>query len=126
MSLLEDELHDLEEDLEDSNDAIGESAGPLPEPKKSRVADKLTHAEGIIDRILDPNQSPSLNPPDAGSADPSVHPSTLPQYAQTCHKLAQQAHVEAGQATADHKVIGTKIKTVKSLLPKYRQLAGIA
>ncbi len=125
MSLLEDELHDLEEDLEDSKDATGESAGPLPEPQKSRVANKLTHSEGIIDRILDPNQSPSLNPPDAGSVDPSVNPSTLPEHAQTCFDLARQAHAEAGQAGADHKVIGTKIKTISSLLPEYRQLAGI-
>ena len=125
MGILEDELHDLEKDLEDSNDAIRESEDPPSEPEKSRVADKLTDGEGIIDRILDPNQSPSLNPPDAGSVDPSVIPSTLPQYAQTCFDLAQHAQAEAGQATANHKVIGTKIKTTKKLLPDYRRLAGI-
>ena len=110
---------------EDSKDATGENAGPLPEPQRSQVADKLTHAEGIIDGILDPNKNPSLNPTDAGSVDRSVNPSTLPQNAQTCFDLAQQAHAEAGQAAGDHQVIGTNIKTIKSLLPKYRQLAGI-
>lgn len=125
MSLLDDELNDLEEDLQDSKDITDSSPGPPPEPQKSQLADKLTHAEGIIDRILDPNQNPSLNPPDAGSVDPSVNPSTLPQYAQTCHKLAQQAHAEAKQSNPDHEVIGTKIKTTKKLLPDYRRLAGI-
>ena len=125
MSILDDELEDLEEDLEDSKDATGSSAGPLSEPEQSQVAGKLSNSESIISRILDPNRSPSLDPTDAGSVDTSVSPTTLPEHAQECHTLAKKAHSESQNQNPDHELIGTNIKTIKHLIPEYRNLAGI-
>ena len=105
--------------------------GPLDEPEKSRVANDLNAALADIDQILGPNQSPSLDPPDAGSINTNFDPQTLPGYADTCAKLAQDALDEALSRIVDHKVIGSRLKTIEYLITResphnYRTKAGIA
>lgn len=125
MSVLADELKDLEDDLQDSEDLVGEQAGPLDQGTGETLRGHLDSAESHVDQILDPNQNPSLDPPGAGSVDTSVNPSALPACAQACRQMATAAHDESGKTTPDHAVIGTKLRTIKHLLPAYRDLAGI-
>jgi len=125
MSSLEDELEDLKDDLEDSDDVTGSDPGPLSQQAREAVSAHLDRAETRIARIQDPGTSPSLNPPDAGTIDASVTPQTLPEYADVCVALAGAAHVESTKAEPDDDLIGTKLKTIRSLLPGYRHLAGI-
>ena len=126
MPTLQDELDDLKDDLEDSKDLTGEEEGPLDPPTRSAVKQKLERAETRIDLIFDPNEEPSLDPTGAGSIDSSVNPTTLPEHAQTTHSLAVDGHTESTGSSPDHEVIGTKLKTIKHLLPDYRRLAGIS
>ena len=123
-------LEDIVRDLEDAAVAVGTDPGPLDEPEKSRVADDLDAALAAIDQILDPNQYPSLNPPDAGLIDASFDPATLPEYAQTSYKLAQDAVDEADSKLVEHKVIGSRLKTIEHLITRqhphnYRTKADI-
>ncbi len=124
-------LRDIADDLEDAQQAIGDNLGPLPEPELSRVADDLDIALVGIDQILDGNQYPSLDPPDAGSIDTNFDPQTLPDYAITSLKLAQDALDEANSRIVNQKVIGSRLKTIEHLITResshnYRTKAGIA
>ncbi|MCH8344724.1 MAG: hypothetical protein IH983_12145 [Planctomycetes bacterium] len=124
-------MKDMIRDLEDAAVRIGTNPGPLDEPEKSEVADDLNAALAGIDQILDPNQYPSLNPPDAGSIDPNFDPQTLPDYATTGLKLAEDAVDEANSRIVSHKVIGSRLKTIEHLITResphnYRTKAGIA
>lgn len=124
-------MRDMVRDLEDAAERIGDIPGPLEEPEKSEVADDLNAAMAGIDQILDPNQYPSLNPPDAGSIDANFDPQTLPDYAITSLKLAQDALDEANSRIVSHKVIGSRLKTIEHLITResphnYRTQAGIA
>ena len=125
MPTLEDLIDEVEEWLKDAEKETGEAQGPLSDPQKSQVASDLARAETKIDQIIDPLQSPSLDPPDAGSVDTSEDPSTLPEFADTCYALSTAAKVAVLGPTPDYEVIGTKIKTIKELVPEYRNLAGI-
>ena len=125
-----DILEDIADDLEDAEAAVGNNEWSLDEPEKSRVADDLDAALADIDQILDPNQYPSLNPPDAGLIDASFDPVTLPEYARTSYKLAQDALDEADSKLVEHKVIGSRLKTIEYLITResphnYRTKAGI-
>ena len=124
-------LEDIADDLEDSALVVGTNPGPLDEPEKSRVANGLNAALAGIDQILDPNQYPSLNPPDAGSIDTNFDPQTLPDYATTGLKLAEDAVDEANSRIVSHKVIGSRLKTIEHLITResphnYRTKARIA
>ncbi len=124
-------LEDMVRDLEDGALAVGNNEGPLDEPEKSRVADDLDAALAGIDQILDGNQYPSLDPPDAGSIDADFDPQTLPDYATTGLKLAEDAVDEANSRIVNHKVIGSRLKTIEYLITResphnYRTKAGIA
>ena len=126
-----DIMKDIADDLEDAAQVVGTNPGPLEEPEKSEVADDLNAAMAGIDQILDPNQYPSLNPPDAGSIDPNFDPQTLPDYATTGLKLAEDAVDEANSRIVSHKVIGSRLKTIEHLITResphnYRTQAGIA
>ena len=85
----------------------------------------LDSAEADIDQILDGNQYPSLTPVDAGDVGPTASPLTLSECASTCVDLAHEAFYEMLIGPADHEAVGTKLKTIKALLPEYRSLAGI-
>lgn len=124
-------LEDIADDLEDAALAVGTNPGPLDQPEKSRVANDLNAALADINQILDPNQYPSLDPPDAGSIKTHFDPQTLPDYAITCLKLAQDALDEANSRIVNHKVIGSRLKTIEHLITResphnYRTQAGIA
>ena len=112
-------------DLQDADEAIGGDMGPLVGPVKSEVAGYLDNAEQLIDQILDPNVYPSLDPPEAGSVQPIVSPAILPEYAVDCRDLAQDAFDEALSLFVDYESIGTDLRNIKSLLPTYRDKAGI-
>ncbi|MEE8155513.1 MAG: hypothetical protein V3T53_11225 [Phycisphaerales bacterium] len=118
-------LEDAEEEAEEGQiNATSSTRGPeLPNP--DRLAVYLDAAEADIDQIFDGFQYPSLTPVDAGDVDPTVIPLTLSEHASTCVELAQQAFDELLIPVANHEVIGTKLKTIKALLPEYRALAGI-
>lgn len=118
-------LEDIADDLADANALIGPETEPLQEPTKTAVANLLDNAEALIDQILDSNEYPSLTPADAGSVDPSFAPTTLPEYATDSNDLAVDALQEALSRIVDDAVIGTDLKTIKGLLPGYRQEAGI-
>jgi hypothetical protein len=116
--------------LEDAEAVIGNNQGPLADPDKTQVAGDLSAALAIIERILDPNQYPSLDPPDAGEILTNFNPTTLPAYARDCADLAQDALDELRSAVIDHKVIGSDLKTIKHLITRssphnYRTKAGI-
>ncbi len=133
-SLMDDVIEILEDmlrDLEDAAEKIGNISGPLEEPEKSEVADDLEEVLAAIDQILDPNQYPSLNPPDAGSIDANFDPQTLPDYATSSVQLAGDAVDEAYSRIVNHKVIGSRLKTIEHLITRvsphnYRTKAGIA
>lgn len=118
-------LEDIADDLAAAEAEIGSGLGPLQEPSKTIVANLLDNAEALIDQILDSNVYPSLTPADTGSVDPSFAPTTLPEYATDSNDLAVDALQEAQSRIVDDEIIGTDLKTIKSLLPGYRQEAGI-
>ncbi len=123
-------LDKLIEALEDAEEEAGQSgrngATALGQLDTDLLAVYLDSAEADIDKIFDGYQYPSLTPVDAGDDDPAVSPATLSQHASTCVALAQQAFYEMHLVPApDHEVVGTKLKTIKALLPDYRALAGI-
>ena len=125
MSILEDELEDLENDLKDSDDAVEQGEGAVEEAAQSTIQQHLTQAEGHIDLILDPNSSPSLQPPGAGVVESSPNSATLAEVAKTCRQLGEEANAENKKSSPNHHIIGGKLRTIKDLLPTYRQLAGI-
>ena len=116
-------LERLIETLEDAEEEaqIGTRGQGLPD----LLAVYLDSAEADIDQIFDGYQYPSLTPVDAGDIDPTVFPLTLSEHASTCVELAQQAFDEMLIGPKEHEVVGTKLKTIKALLPEYRALAGI-
>ncbi|MCH8153036.1 MAG: hypothetical protein IH830_11785 [Planctomycetes bacterium] len=126
-----DVLKQVRDALKDAEVGVGDDEGPLDEPEKSQVADDLDAALADIDQILDPNRYPSLNPPDAGSIDTNFDPQTLPDYAITCLKLAEDAVDEANSTIVNHRVIGSLLKTIEHLITResphnYQTKAGIA
>ena len=125
-----EDLEDIEEDLGDAEEAVGSKQGPLAGNDLSHVDIRLDSALTAIQRILDPNEFPSLDPPEAGSIDTTVDPSTLPEYAQDSLTLIQDAVDEMGTTKADAKVIGSHLKTIEYLIMRasphnYRTRAGI-
>ncbi|MHC4427833.1 MAG: hypothetical protein ACYS0D_04420 [Planctomycetota bacterium] len=127
----DDDIDDVDDDLGEAERAIGSAEGPLAEPELSEVADNLNGVLAIINRILDPMQYPSLDPPDAGSVDDRVAPVTLPGYAKSCSDLIADAREELHSTVVDHQVIGSHLKTIRSLIIRssphnYRTLAGIS
>lgn len=121
-----EELEKIEKELEEAHAEVGTHLGPLVDPMLSHVAGHLSSVEGRIDVILDPHRYPSLSPADAGSVDPNVTPTTLPEYATACLDLIREALDELTSAPSSvDDVVGTKIQTIKDLLDGYRAEAGI-
>ena len=124
--LIEQLIKALEDaDVETQIDATSGTRGQGLPPNPDWLAIYLDLAEADIDQILDGNQYPSLTPVDAGDDDPAVLPLTLSEHASTCVDLAHEAFDEILVGPANHEVVGTKLKTIKALLPEYRSLAGI-
>lgn len=118
-------LKDLLDEADDAEEAVGGNTGPLVDPLKSEVAGYLDNIEQLIDQILDPNVHPSLDPPEAGSAELIVSPTTLPDYAVDSRDLAQDALDELMSLFVDFESVGTNLRNIKALLPTYRDKAGI-
>lgn len=121
-----DILKQLEKDLSKAGELVGQGAGRPTAPSTLTLAYYLDDAEDLIDQVFDPMVDPNLDPVDAGAIDPSVTPVTLPQYADQCLSLAEQAVDEAEFGyMPDNDVIGTKLKTIKACLPGYRAAASL-
>ncbi|MFG0252830.1 MAG: hypothetical protein ACF8NJ_08160 [Phycisphaerales bacterium JB038] len=127
MADMEERLDTLQGWLKDSKDEIGDPApDPLPEVTAAFVDTKTGDSADLIDAIYDPNESPSLNPVNAGSVLTSYNPSTVEDYASDCATLAHQAHTESQETSPDDDYIGDRLKTIDALLPGYRAAAGIS
>jgi len=123
---LENEAGELKRLLDEAAAAIAGGHGPLTGKRLTVVAKKLERAERIADTILDPQQYPSLDPPDAGEVDPAVDPSTLWEHSMDTCLLALAAHLEIqGNPDFDADFVGTQIRTIVALIPGYRTAAGI-
>ncbi len=125
-----EDLEDIYHILEMAQTSVDDQLGPLTDPDLSDVADNLDDALSRIEKILDENQFPSLNPPSAGSIDTSIDPSTLPDYAKDCADLAADAVDEAKSTLASANGIGSHLKTIRHLITRasphsYRTKAGI-
>lgn len=118
-------LEQLLEDLQDTEEAVDGGAGPLVGAAKTKVAGLLDHVEEHIDEVFNSTQNPNLSPVDAGSIDYSIGPFTLADHAADSVDLAWEAIIEALSPNPSDDVIGTKLKTIKNLLPSYRSEAGI-
>lgn len=117
-STLDDLLDELEEWLKDVDETLdSEPTAPIPETVAASVEAMLDDAEMNIDQIFDPLQSPSLSPVDAGTVDETIVPADVWEYATAVHQLALEAQNESRNANPDHEVIGSRLKTIQSLLP---------
>ncbi len=115
-------LKDVKKELEDAKEEAGQGAAP----GDLQLEFYLVNAGLLIDQVFDPSQLPNLAPGDAGSVDPTVSPVDLSDYADVCLDLADDALSEAENSNdCDHEYIGTKLKTIRSLLPGYRLSAGL-
>ena len=115
MSLLSEALKRIEEKLKKAKQAV---VGQSPSDK-SAAAGFLDEAEDEIDVILDPNQSPSLNPTDAGSILPQIQHGNFGTCIDYQINLAEEA-VEEAEGDNDQDYIGGRIKTIKSHLGETR------
>lgn len=88
MSSLEDLIDDLEDWLDEAEGANGVNgkSGPLDDPNKSYVATRLSDSLTNITHLLSADHLD-----DAGTADLSDFPSTLPEIATWCHDHAVTA-----------------------------------
>jgi hypothetical protein len=128
---LDDDIGDAEDDLREAADAIGWNPGPLSDPDLSIVEGRLDQALAAIDRVLDPDRYPRLEPPDAGSVDTNANPVSLPEYARECLDRIRDAHDALGSDAVDQKVVGSQLRTIRHLITRssphsYRSMAGIA
>ncbi len=122
MSIVEDLIDDLEDLLEESEgtNGVNGQSGPLADPSKSYVATRLSDSLTKITHAL---SAEHLD--DAGTADLSDLPTTLPGVAEWCHDHAVQAQGRAEEPGS----IGSYMKSIRdgiNLDPGgYKELAGI-
>jgi len=136
-SPIADWLQDLIDDIEDAADDLGESeatvaeqSGPLTGADLTKVETDISNTLDVIQRIFDPAQYPSLDPTDAGEIDYGVSPTTLPDYADDCLRLIEEAVYEARFGAADDDYIGSRLKTIEHLINRahphnYKSKAGV-
>ena len=119
LSDLIDALEDLLDEAEDEEGVNGEN-GPLSDPYKSyvstRLSDSLTNiTHGLSAEHLD----------DAGAAELSGFPSTLPGVADWCHTEA----VNAQQTSVSDDYKGSRLKSIRDAIALdpggYKDLCGI-
>lgn len=122
MTALDDLINDLEDWLEEAEGAQGVNGqgGPLSDPSKSFVATRLTNSLTKISHGLS-----VAHLADAGTADLSGLPSTLPGVAGWCHDEAVEAQ---GIGNSDD-FKGSRLKSIRDAIDLdpggYRKLAGI-
>lgn len=123
---IDDLIDELEEWLEEADEILdNEPDDPIPGTTQDSVSTRLDGVEQHIDLILDPKQSPSLSPSDAGENDQSVTASNLEEYRQITLQLAKEAKAELASSSPDHNLVGSRLKTIKRLLDGYRDAVGI-
>ncbi|MCZ6835322.1 MAG: hypothetical protein O7G85_06055 [Planctomycetota bacterium] len=91
------------------------------------LEDDLDAIDADIDKLLDPNQYPSLSPYDAGFMEPVGVPNSLEDHASVVLTLAIEAlaaYNALSQPLRDE-TVGSKIKTIQALMPGYRDDAGL-
>jgi hypothetical protein len=121
----DDTLEEMKRRLDEAAEEVftGNWAGDLGEGMS--VFELINRAEERLELILDPSQEPSLDPPDAGEVDPHVQPVGLDEHAMACCVLALDAMIAARtDPEASYEIVGTKLRTIRSLLPEYRRLLG--
>lgn len=117
---LEQFLAAIEDEIGDAKTKVGNSSGPLSDPEKTTVKGDLDAAQSDIASALN-----EIN--NAGSADTTDLPSTLPAIANECLILARDAHTESMRTSPSNTTIGNKIKTVDRIIDVangYRARAG--
>jgi hypothetical protein len=113
-----DWMEELLRVLREIRDRLNEANGG------TSIEANLVATELLIDQILDPWQIPTLTPADAGSIDEQLAPGTLKEYAAVTLELAEEA-LTVAVVDGDHEVIGSNIRTIRSLLSGYRHAAGL-
>jgi hypothetical protein len=120
-----DLLEKLLRQLSDAKNTVGNSNDPPTGADALSLAHDLDSAELKIEQLFDPYVLPVLDPVDAGAIDPAVTPLTLVEHACACADLAEEAYVLSLFGQEDHEEIGSALKTIRHLLPGYRELAGL-
>lgn len=123
LEALEDAKKEVEEDVSRTANGVGETG---MKTVNFKLFGHLNSATRSIDDILDPTVEPNLDPVDAGSVESVIIPVSLIQYANTTFALANEALAAAmalNQPLRDE-VIGSKLKTIDSLMPGYYSAAG--
>ena len=122
MSIMDDLLDALKDLLDEAKGSQGVNgqSGPLPDPNKSYVATRLSDSLNHITHLL---SAEHLD--DAGTADISGLPSTLPGVADWCHTEAVSC--QAIGVSDDFK--GSRLKSIRDAIEKdpggYKDLVGI-
>ncbi len=120
MSSLQDLINALEDWLEEAEglEGVNGQSGPLPDPNKSYVDTRLSDTLGKIRDAL-------AELSDAGTADISGLPSTLPGVADWCHTEAVSC--QAIGVSDDFK--GSRLKSIRDAIGLdpggYKDLVGI-
>ena len=118
--ILKDFLDQLEQWLKELDDLL-DTAPDIDDPETQQtIRGTLNEIESHIDAIFDPQQAPVLSPPDAGTPDESVEPTTLRQYVKASLTLTTQA-----KGASEHEEIGSRLKTILHLLPGFRDAVRI-
>src|SRR5688572_17943152 len=110
---VDDLLEDLKDWLEqaESTQGVNGLSGAVPEPNKSYVAFRLVKVDQYIQLLRDPEEEPSLSPPDIGQVIQSYQPSGTNEHATDCATLAVEAHTESLKQTPSHQYIGDRVAT---------------
>lgn len=126
-STLEELLQELEDAAKEAEGANGVdgSSGPLPEPRKAYVKERLDTMEDLIEQLRDSSKSPSLSPVNVGAPIGSYQPTDAAAHARDCSGLAHEALVEAQKQSPSHQYIGDRIATITDLIPGYATAVGI-
>ncbi len=122
MGILEDFFDELEDWLDETKgtEGVNGESGPLSDPNKSFVSTRLADSLSHITHLLSAEHLDN-----AGTADISGLPSTLPGVADWCHTEAERAQAIA--ATDEFK--GSRLKSIRDAIEKdpggYKDLVGI-
>ncbi|MHC5003444.1 MAG: hypothetical protein ACYTJ0_10005 [Planctomycetota bacterium] len=103
----------------------------LTPEQRAQLAQSLAGSVGIINRVLNPSQYPSLDPSATGQVDESVDPAALADYADACADLAFDAYLEVSNGEGfDQDAFASALLTIEHLITRsephnYRSVAGI-
>jgi hypothetical protein len=95
---------------------IGDGGTPS-EADKELVDGWLNDMEADLALIHDPNESPSLDPTDAGSVQPATIPTGRLETCEDALDLAEEADTEIGADPPDYDYIGDRTRTLESEYP---------